>query len=269
MIRVLLMIAIAGFVLSVGAISAAVAIGGPDIITRGGWTVARHWDGHNDWDWDDHPHRSADLGAQVDRTLEWSGSDSLEVDLPADVRYVQAEGPGTVTVTGPQRLVEDVVVRGDSIRYERGRRSHGAKLAIVVRAPRVQRFDVSGRSTLAIEEYRQERLSLDASGMAEITAKGETGEIDLDVSGVGDVDLSQLKTRGARVDISGEGDATIAPTEWARLEVSGMGDIRLTTRPKSLETDISGAGKVREVAPESAPPSAPATTPTPPKSSKL
>jgi hypothetical protein len=269
MIRVLLMIAVAGFILSVGAIAAAVAIGGPDIMSRGGWTVARHWDG--DWDWHEDSRHSGEMGAETTRTLEWSGADSLDIDLPADVRYVQADGPATVVVTGPERLVSDVVVRGDSIRYERRRHSHHGKVSIVIRAPSVQSFDLSGRSTLAIEDYRQERLALDASGMAEVTARGEVGEIDLDISGRSDVDLAELKTRGARVDISGDGEVTIAPTDWAKMEVSGMGEIRLTTRPKSLETDISGAGKVRELGPNDArdtPPSPPGL-PTPPKSSKL
>ena len=37
MIRVLFMIAIAGFVLSVASLSAAVALGGPDFVAKGGW----------------------------------------------------------------------------------------------------------------------------------------------------------------------------------------------------------------------------------------
>jgi hypothetical protein len=265
MIRVLLMIAVAGFILSVGAISAAVAIGGPDMITRGGWTIAKGWDA--DWNWDDHhSDRSDRMGAETTRTLPWSGADKLEIDLPADVRYVQADGPATVVVTGPARLVADVEVKGDSIRYDRRHHRHGRKLTIVVKAASVQSFDLAGRSTLAIEGYDKPRLAIDVSGMAEVTASGRADEIDLDISGRGDVDLGQLKTLRARVDISGDGDATIAPTDSARLEVSGRGDIRLLTRPPQLETDISGSGKIREVGPDSTP--APAPEPAP-KSSKL
>ena len=260
MIRVLLMIAVAGFILSVGAISAAVAIGGPDIVSRSGWTFARHWDGH------DHGDHSGRQGPEITRTLEWTGADGLDIDLPADVRYVQAEGPPSVVVTGPARLVNKVVIRGDSIRYDRHRHAHRKKLTIVVRASSVERFDISGRSTLTIEGYRKDRLALDVSGSADVTAAGEADEIDLDISGRGDVDLGGLKTRSARVDISGDGDATISPTEWARLEVSGMGDVRLLTRPGDLETDISGSGKVRQAGPDVGP--APAPSPPPAAASK-
>jgi len=276
MIRVLVMIAVAGFVLAVATFAVAVAIGGPDVMARGGWALAsRHWD-DGDWDGRHHRHRSwsSDSGPQTTRTIEWSGADGLDVDLPADIRYIQQAGPATVTVTGPQQAVERVVVRGDSIRYDdRGRHHWGQKLSIVVRAPNIRAFDLSGQNELTIEGYHQDSLSMDVSGSAEVVASGETNTIALDISGNGDVDLGQLKAKGADVEISGAGDATIAPTDWAKLDISGMGDIRLLTHPPRLETDVSGAGSIRQGEAPSVTPSpspSPSSSPSPsPKSSKL
>ena len=279
MIRVLVMIAVAGFVLSIATISAAVAIGGPDVIARGGWALAQgDWD-NDHWNWDDDRHNGRDVrgsgeGPQTTRTLTWSGADRLDIDLPADVRYIQEAGASSVTVTGPSGAVDRVIVRGDSIRYQNGHRHHYPKLIIVVRAPGVESFDVSGRNTLTIEGYRQDRLQLDISGDADVTATGEADEIELDISGNSDVDLGALKAKGANVDISGAADVTIAPTEWAKLDVSGMGDVRLLTHPGRLETDVSGAGRVRQeessVTPSPTPSPSPSTSPSPsPKSSKL
>lgn len=265
MIRVLFMIAAAGFVLSVGALSAAVAIGGPEAIARGGWHTFSgdwgDWDHHAGWRFDSDEHLGPaawghDAGPQTSRTLAWSGADHLDLDLPADVRYVQADGPGTVTVTGPKRAVDQVSVQGDSIRYERHRPHWRPKLSIVVRAPNISGFGISGANTLVIENYRQKTLRLDVSGLGEVTATGEADDVDVDMSGKGEVDLGALKTRGANVDISGAAQATIAPTERAKLEISGAGDIRLLTRPAQLETDISGAGTLRQGEP-AAPPAPP------------
>jgi len=281
MIRVLFMIAIAGFVLSVATLSAAVAIGGPDAVANGGWKVLSgrwgDWDTNARWDWDTEASWGAgagrgEMGPQATRTLAWSGAEGLEIDLPADVRYVQQAGPATVVVTGPQRAIDDVAVRGDSIRYER----HGAhwrpKLSIVVTAPNISRFEVSGDNRLAIEGYRQKSLRLHVSGVAEVSAAGEAEDVDLDISGKGEADLAALKTKGAKVDLSGAGEATIAPTDWAKLDISGAGDVRLLTTPPQLETDISGAGRVRHGEPSASPSPSPSTSPSPspsPKSDKL
>ena len=254
MIRVLVMIAAAGFVLSVGTLAAAVAIGGPDAIARGGWNLA---DGGNwNWGWSDHHHRHGRDGGErwaeasgpsSTRNLPWSGAERLDVDLAADVRYIQAPGAGGVEITGPAGALEHVVIDGDSIRYDRRfRHNWGPKLSIVIRAPNINAFDVSGVNSLEIEGYKQARLRLDISGDSEVKVTGETDEVSLDISGSGDADLGELKTKGATVDISGAADATVAPTEWAKIDVTGMGDVRLLTRPARLETDISGAGKVRQ-----------------------
>lgn len=273
MIRVLLMIAAAGFVLSVGAISAAIAIGGPEAVAHGGWKIAsNHWDSDNDWHWENDGDRtSRNWGAETTRTLPWSGSTSLDLDLAADVRYIQQAGPATVTVTGPARLVDHVIVRGDTIKYEnRGHHTHRNKLTIVIRAPDISSFQLSGSNALAIENYKQPRLRIDASGSADISAQGETDQVELDLSGNGDAQLGELKTKGADIDISGSADATLAPTEWASVDISGSGDLRLLTRPERLETDISGSGRIRQIeqAPAASPSASPSPTPSPSPSPK-
>jgi hypothetical protein len=278
MIRVLVMIAVAGFVLCVAMLSAAVAIGGPDLIARGGWSVlsARDWD----WDrWGDfdrdgdrrgHHHWRTNRahGPQASRTLAWSGDDRLSVGVPADIRYIQAPGPGSVTVSGPQGVVDEVQVRDGRIFLEDGPHWWPHKLSIVVRAPNVSEFELSGANALTIEDYNQQRLNLRLSGASEVTASGAAEAIDLDISGTGHADFSGVQAKGAEVRISGAGDATVAPTEWARLDISGMGDIRLLTHPPKLDTNISGAGRIRQVEPRAPATLSPSPSPSPSPPSK-
>jgi hypothetical protein len=267
MIRVLVMIAVAGFVLCVACFTAAFALGGPDAITRGGWVFASG--DHDGWNWDDDDWDrdwASNSGPQTTRTLQWSGADRLDLDLAADVRYIQAAGPATVTVTGPERAVSHVVVRGDSLRYDRRSHRYGhGQLTVVVRAPNISSFDISGRNRLEIEGYDQARLRLDVSGDADVRATGQTEVVELDLSGSGDVDVGALKSKGAEVDISGAAEAVIAPMDWAKLDISGAGDVRLLTHPPRLETDVSGAGKVHmgEPSPSPSPSTSPSASPSP------
>ncbi|WP_374470454.1 GIN domain-containing protein [Phenylobacterium sp.] len=249
MIRPLLMIAGAGFLLSVVTLSTAVAIGGPEAIARGAWSS---WD----WDWDDHDrhgrHGRHDgmgdgaLGPQTTRELAWTGADTLDLDVAADVVYTQAPGPAKLTITGPQRAVERVEIGDDGrISYDGFRHGRG-RLQIVMTAPGVTRFRLSGSDQLTINDYRQDRLALELSGDSEVEARGEARALELDISGSGEADLGALKTVEAKVDISGSGEARIAPTEAADLDISGSGDITLLTRPARVTSDISGSGTVRQ-----------------------
>lgn len=277
MIRVLLMIAVAGFVLSIGTLAAAIAIGGPEVVSRGAWGLANGgfygWDGDR-WGWHGegvrhHAGEAEPARGRATRTLAWTGGNDLNVTFPADIRYVQSEGPGEVTVTGPQSIIDRVVVRDGAVRLD-GFSQHWwpHKMQVVVKAPAVNHFELAGANALEIQNYRQDKLQLDISGAAEVTATGEADEVRLDISGTGDVDLSGVKAKSARVSISGAGGATIAPTEAASLSISGMGDVKLLTHPKKLETSISGAGRIRQSDGESATAAPPAPPPPPPAPGK-
>lgn len=249
MIRPLVMIAAAGLVLSACALSAAVMVAGPEAALRGGWTWNlgewgnRWWDGppeiaRGDGHWSAH-----DL-EPTSRTLAWRGADRLVVDLWANVRYVQADGPGRVVVTGPRKAVERAAVRGDTLRYRSGRHRSYPRLDVVILAPNVTSFDISRRSALSIESYDQPRLNADVSDDAALTAEGVAGELNLDVTGKGAADLARLKVARANIDVAGSGAVTVAPTELARLGVAGWSNLRLLTRPKRIETHISGEARI-------------------------
>ncbi|RAK61223.1 DUF2807 domain-containing protein [Phenylobacterium hankyongense] len=266
MIRVLIMIAVAGFIVAVASLSTAIAIGGPDAIARGVWSWApgRGWNVSHDGDRWGGRHAWADGGPQTSRAFAWTGGEALQVDVPADVRYTQAPGPAKLTVTGPRAAVDSLSVQDGRIGF--GRRHHGhhwGRVVIVMTAPNVTRFELHASNKLTIDGYRQDVLRIDLSGDADVTASGETKLLELGISGSADADLSGLKTAGADVDITGSGEATLAPTEWAKLNISGSGDVNLLTHPARLETDVSGSGRIRQAEAQATPAPSPSPAPAP------
>src|SRR3546814_21078869 len=79
MIRVLVMIAVSGFILCVATMSAAVALGGPAVLSHAAWT----WGANRAWDFDGHWDRhgnhdgwadwSDDKGPPTTREIAWTG----------------------------------------------------------------------------------------------------------------------------------------------------------------------------------------------------
>jgi hypothetical protein len=246
MLRVLAIIAAAGFVVSAATLTMAVAITGPENIANGAWSWSSHgWgDHHNHFSlgWNSHDDGESD-GPQTTRDIAWSGTDSLAVDLAAKVQYTQAEGPAKLTISGPQAAVNDVEVEGGKIRY-RDDNDHDASLTITLSAPAVSSFEMAGSGELNIKGYKQDRLVLDLPGAAKVTAQGEAKAIRLSIDGSADADLGQVKARSAKVDIAGSGDASIAPTDLADISITGSGDVTLLTRPASVQSELTGSGRV-------------------------
>jgi hypothetical protein len=242
MIRALVIVAVAGFLMSAACISAAIAIGGPEALARSAWS----WD----WDWGGPHHfgvwrgQAHEAGPEATRDFPWRGG-RLVVNAPARIDYVQAQGPARLSISAPRQTLDRVHVDGGAITLGPGIPSW-SRLHVTLTAPDVTQFELNGANELRITGYKQDRLDLSASGNAEIHAAGQVRNVTLNLSGAGEADLAELKTARADVNISGAGEATIAPTDWARVQISGMGDVELLTRPKQLETHISGAGRIRQ-----------------------
>lgn len=246
MIRVLVLIAVTGFMVALISLSAAISIGGPEAISRGAWSIGRQgawsWDGHDGGE--DNRHRRVDgSGPQTTREIAWTGGDRLEIAIPADVQFVQAAGPGKVVITGAKGAVEQVEVNDGDLSFRRRVRD-GGRLAIVITAPKITRFDLGGDNRLTISGYDQDRLEIDISGSAAVTAKGRAGVVDIDMSGSPDADLGELAAESVEADLSGSSKARLAPKTAIRAEISGSGDLTLLTIPPQFEVEITGAGRI-------------------------
>lgn len=249
MIRTLLIITGASLVLCVAALGGAAALGSRDIARHGGnWTF---------WDDDGERHvvhfQRSDDGETLSRTLDWTGGDRLQVDVAAEVTYVQGD-EASVTVTGPKAQVEGLRLADGRLTFDDednvdhvvfGWRDH-QPLRVTVTAPSVRNFGLSSSGDLVIRDYDQPSLFVAIDGSGEVDATGRTEAVELDISGSGEADFSGLLTRDADIEISGSGEAIVGPTGAARIAISGSGDVDLTRRPASLTQSISGSGDVNQ-----------------------
>jgi len=245
MIRVLSMIALAGFFLSVVCLSAAVALGGPDLITSAAWG----WSGHGvNVHWTD---TGPYTGPETTRELPWKGGETLVVQIPADVTFTQADGPPRLVVRGPKdaldglALDQSMIAPRDMRDGQDGRTVYeDAAITIELTAPKVTTFQTYDSGKLEIRNYHQDRLHIGTFGSRDVTVEGAARRLDLIMNGSDQVDLSHLALDGAAVNLQGSGHATLAPKGWAKLDVSGSGEVTLTRKPKQLQTNVTGSGRI-------------------------
>lgn len=249
MIRTLLIITGASLVLCAASLAGAAALGGNDL-ARHGWS----WTFREDGNEETIRFQRADNSPRVTRTLAWDGGDRLDIDVAADVTYIQGD-EASVQVVGPREQVEGLRLTAGRLTFDDGDDNvevvvfgwhNSDRLQITVTAPSVRSFNLSSSGDLAIRGYDQPSLAVSINGSGEVDATGRTETVDLDISGSGEADLSDLETRDADVDISGSGEALVGPTGAARISIAGSGDVDLTRRPASLTQSISGSGDINQ-----------------------
>ncbi|MEI7573361.1 MAG: DUF2807 domain-containing protein [Phenylobacterium sp.] len=244
MIRTLAIIAAAGFVLCIGALSAAIAFaGGPRGLHDRFSQITKDMDLHIDSE-DGSEIILGDSGPRATRKLAWDGTDTLDIDAFADVTYIQ--GPArSVSLEGPAALLDKITIKDGRIDFD-GSRWKGGALKVVIEAPGVTHFDMGGVQDLKITGYDQDTLEISLSGAGRVTATGKARKASLDISGTGAANLAALEIEEAEVDLSGAGKVTLGPKRSAKINVSGIGEVELTRRPDQLEQNISGAGRVSQ-----------------------
>jgi len=244
MIRTITIITIASFVLSVACLSIALSIAGPDLLSEGAWGGAIgnfSWShGRHGAHWS-HTYSDSDAPA-ASREQSWTG-ETLVVDAPADVRFTQADGPAKLVVHGPKDVLDHMVVSDGHIRFDRAI-GDPADVTLDLTAPKVTHFGLNGSGKLDISGYRQDSLDLRMAGDGDAEVHGVARSVKLDLSGSGKADLENLAVEDAKVTISGSGQARLGPKGSARLDISGSGGVTLLSRPKSLESHLTGSGSI-------------------------
>ncbi|MEQ7153915.1 GIN domain-containing protein [Brevundimonas aurifodinae] len=255
MIRTLFIIAGAAFVLSIATIGGAAALGSRDLAANGwSWTFTEDEWGNGRIQ---RAGKAEDLGPDITRSVAFEGGERLELDLPADVTYVQGDA-NTVEIVGPQSVIDRIRVQGSRIWMDNGPErvtvrwdsdgidgwSDTERVRITVTAPSVTTFDLEGSSDVKIRDYDHDTMAIDLSGSGEIEIDGRATALELDISGSGEADLSRLILTDANVAIAGSGEARLGPTGRADITISGSGDVELTQQPATLNQSISGSGDI-------------------------
>ncbi len=181
-------------------------------------------------------------GPQTSRSFSWSGGDRLRVSVPAEVSFTQS-ATVALSVTGPSGALDRLVIDHGEIRYDRWIKN-GGRLKIVLSAPDVTDFQVTGSADMTIDKYNQERLRIRIAGHGVVKASGSARTANLIIAGKGDIDLGQLKGEAVKVEIAGSGAAIIAPTEIAEVGIAGSGLVTLLTNPPVVKSRIAGAGRI-------------------------
>lgn len=186
-----------------------------------------------------------------------SGNRKKESRTVSDFNRIEVEGAYRVEVVCGQPLAVEVeaddnllpLISTDvaggrlRIRNERGL-STQAFPHVRISVPDVNEVSIPGASEMRITGTRNERLTLDVSGASKLHASGETGSLNLKLSGAGLIDTRELRARDASVQADGAGRVSVHATESLEAVVNGVGSIDYYGDPKKVSQKVNGIGTI-------------------------
>lgn len=103
---------------------------------------------------------------------------------------------------------------------------------------------IAGSGRAEFGQLKSRKAEIGIAGSGTVIAKGAADDLKIDISGSGRADFGEVVSRTVDADISGHGDVAMAPVDAARIRISGSGDVYLRSEPKTLDTRISGSGRI-------------------------
>jgi hypothetical protein len=166
----------------------------------------------------------ARLMAQISTTVK-DGTLYLET-----TGTVQTEEPIRFELT--VRTLRAIVAEGSGDVRLNGLRGPAVKLA------------AAGSGGIDARDLQVGELEVLISGSGRVATDGSARSQSVLISGAADYRGERLRSRAARVTISGAGEATVDARDNLNVRISGSGDVVYAGSPRILQ-DVSGAGTVR------------------------
>jgi hypothetical protein len=107
-------------------------------------------------------------------------------------------------------------------------------------------LDVSGSGSIEMD-LRAEDVNIDISGSGSVALNGNSDKVDIDISGSGKVKAEEFVVNVCEAQISGSGSCYITANKEIDAQISGSGTIYYHGSPDRVSSHSSGSGKVKKL----------------------
>jgi len=191
----------------------------------------------------------------TDTLTDLPAFDALDVSGLADVVFVQNERT-SVVVEGNEKMLEKYIyeVKNGTLVVEPSKKikvsvkSH-PHIRVYVSAPSVKSIELGGAGNMELKgDVRLAAdLDLQLSGAGNVRAGVlKCHKLSIGVSGAGYIDASQIDCDGADIDLSGAGNVNIDSLKSSNdvaADLHGAGNMDVDVACRNLSVDLSGAAK--------------------------
>ncbi|WP_300664457.1 head GIN domain-containing protein [Fluviicola sp.] len=206
-------------------------------------------------------------GDTVTETRDLSGFNKISLSIDADLHYVQ-DSVYFVEISAQQNVLNVLTTDIDAgrlkIEFRRWVLKH-SKITIVIHSPDLRAVDlsgsgnfespsdivtsdlelnVSGSGDIALAAVHTDELQVKISGSGDISVSGgAVTNQKATISGSGDIEMDGLTASNSDAKISGSGSITVWVVNQLKATISGSGNIRYKGNPV-INANISGSGSV-------------------------
>ena len=105
---------------------------------------------------------------------------------------------------------------------------------------------LSGSGNINVKDLSCDEVDASISGSGNIDVKGSADELSVGISGSGNCNADEFKTEETSVKISGSGNCKVNAIKDLSVAISGSGSVFYVGNP-TIDASVSGSGKIRQL----------------------
>ncbi|MCB9046351.1 MAG: DUF2807 domain-containing protein [Chitinophagales bacterium] len=176
--------------------------------------------------------------------IEANGSTHIEV-VHDDVYSIIVTGYSNLVPVFETKLKGDRLILQFKDFYWNVRNDN---ITVEVHTPYLDKTSMNGSGNIAVGSgFEQDNFNADINGSGDISVKGNSYKsLYAKINGSGGFSSEYSEADRVEVNISGSGSAYVKANDYLKVRISGSGDVYYRGNPSTLDTDISGSGKVHK-----------------------
>lgn len=189
--------------------------------------------------------------------VKGSGTPASEARELKDFKRVDVGGVFQVEITAQREFAVEVEADDNLLQHIRTEVRNGTlhisterkispsnQIKVRVWAPDIDDLDISGVANVTLTDVKNSALNIDSSGASKVSVAGKTNKLTVDVSGATKINAEELATVDANIDASGASHVFVNVSGELRGDASGASKITYSGSPSSIVRNTSGASKI-------------------------
>jgi hypothetical protein len=117
-------------------------------------------------------------------------------------------------------------------------------IVIVITSPALVTAELSGAVKFTARPIEGDKFVLDTSGAVKVTLAGKVNRLLADLTGASKLAAAELLANDVELSVTGAGKADVTAANTLRAAITGAGKVIYGGNPKSVDRNITGAGKI-------------------------
>lgn len=169
----------------------------------------------------------------------------INLNLSGEVFY--RPGAPHLTITAPANIknaISSEVRNGELLLQLKGQEGFTGKIRIELSSPALKAAVLSGSGNLTLHRLNTDKLALVSTGSGHIKVSGSAAQLNVQVSGPGNVDAASLAVERLQIDVFGSGDVNARASNFAHVHVMSDGNVTVAGNPLERVQEAHGSGKI-------------------------